>query len=400
MLKKIMLLLLTAVLLSGLLSAGIYIFVTQPRYVQMRADELLPIARTIADMTGGIIIFDRGNKNFLGAELRIYDADGRSDMGGPPNKDRQRPDEISVEDLQSILNGAELSATRSLPDGRSYLIVGVPTATGGAVVFTKPLSELNDAMAGLNFTLIAGTLISFLIMSIPAYWIARESGKLEQTRRDYVSNVSHELRTPISAIRAMGETLRDGMTKTQEKRDLFYNNIVRESMRLSRLVDDLLELSRLQSGAQAMKKHRFDLRQTISNVCDVYLETEDRLEFQVDVDMENPLTVVSNPDRIEQVLVILLDNAIKHTPDGGRVRLTAAKRSGGLTVAVSNTGEGIAKVDLPYVFERFYKADKSHSGGGSGLGLSIAKEIMNGLGGKLSVSSESGLTTFELTIDN
>jgi len=219
-----------------------------------------------------------------------------------------------------------------------------------------------------------------------------------------VANVSHELRTPIASIRAMGETLRDGMAKSDDKKELFYGNIVRESMRLSRLVDDLLELSRLQAGNEAAALMRFDLREVVQNVSDVYghLAEESGKHYIVDPDLQEegtqPHYVCSNPDRIEQVLVILLDNALKHAPEDGRITLAVSEQTAYTEISVINTGSEIPAEDLPYIFERFYKVDKSHSGGGTGLGLSIAKEIMKLLGGNIRAYSANQVTSFILQI--
>jgi signal transduction histidine kinase len=466
LLRRMILLLLITVLLSGLLSAGIYIFVAQHLYVDMRAKELLPIARTVADMITDTrqneAFFDRGNNSF-GATLHIYDANGVSVMtdrrnpgnGGNHGKrpetsgfDLSESDTLTMifADLKTAMSGDEVSAIRKSPDGDSFLVVGVPIESGGTVIFTKPMSELNDTMSGLNLTLIVSTLAAFLIMLIPAYFLTRrlvvpirqmrdvahamaqgdfshradesvkgeigelghsmnyfaeESERLEQTRRDYVANVSHELRTPIASIRAMGETLRDGMAKTEEKRELFYNNIVRESMRLSRLVEDLLELSRLQAGIEAMQKKRFDLREVLQNIVDGYgdLAADANLQFSVNADMSVPILVISNADRIEQVLVALMDNAIKHAPENGPITLSCEIADGKVVVWVSNTGEEIPAADLPFIFERFYKVDKSHSEGGNGLGLSIAKEIIRGLGEKIWVERDNGETRFAFTVE-
>jgi two-component system sensor histidine kinase ResE len=229
---------------------------------------------------------------------------------------------------------------------------------------------------------------------------AEESGRLEQTRQDYVANVSHELRTPVAAIRAMGETLRDGMAKTPGKQSLFYNNIVRESLRLSRLIDDLLELSRLQSGAETMQKKNFDLCEVLRNVVDTYghSASEAGITFSPHFDIDAPIHVFGSPDHIEQVMVVLLDNAIKHTQEGGEIFLTVADKGVRVTVGVGNTGDLIPGEDLPYIFDRFYKADKSHSGEGFGLGLSIAKEIMNRLGENIWAESGNSVTQFVFTV--
>jgi signal transduction histidine kinase len=189
------------------------------------------------------------------------------------------------------------------------------------------------------------------------------------------------------------------MAKTPEKRKMYYDNIVCESLRLSRLIDDLLELSRLQSGAEEMQKRVFDLREILRRLAEVYghLAAEAGITFSAIFASEEPILVCSNPDRAEQTLVILLDNAIKHTADGGEIALTAENEDACVRVGVTNSGE-ISAEDLPHIFERFYTADKSHSGNGFGLGLSIAQEIMSRLGERLSVESGAGETRFSFTV--
>jgi signal transduction histidine kinase len=440
LLRRIILLLLLAVLLSGLLSAGIYIFVSQRLYADMRAKELTPIARTVAEIVGAGEAVNMRPGDSFGADLTILNENGNpirnSGFGDKP----QHHNEIPFGDIFAVLSGEEVSHING-----DLLIVGVPIETGGAVFLIKPVSELNDTLNMLNTTLIISTFSAFIIMLLPAYFLTRrlvipirqmrnvahamaagdftvradesikgeigelgismnhfavESERLEQTRQDYVANVSHELRTPIASIRAMGETLRDGMAKTDEKRQLFYNNIVRESMRLSRLVDDLLELSRLQAGTAAMQKSHLDLREVLQNIADGYgyLANEGNINFSLQADMSAPISAISNSDRLEQVLVALMDNAIKHTSEGGKIMLSCGSTIGKLTVCVANTGEKISAADLPFVFERFYKVDKAHSGGGNGLGLSIAKEIIRGLGEKIWVESDEKGTKFVFTV--
>ncbi|MDR3271004.1 MAG: HAMP domain-containing histidine kinase [Peptococcaceae bacterium] len=482
LLRRVIGLLLAAVLLSGFLTAGIYYFVTQKMYVATKADELLPIARTIADLLGGVqqygeygqgvnLLLDRDNKSFLGASLHIYNAGGQSVMNQPSGLSPRGPkgdiaaDEYAIApviaaDLQAVLGGVDAVTIRKSAAGESLLVVGVPIQSGdairGAVFFTKAMRELNEASRGLYLALVVSTLISFCVMLIPGYLAARklivpirqmrdvarsmadgdfsvradvnqkgeigelsramnhfadESARMEQTRRDFIANVSHELRTPIASIRAIGETLRDDMVKTEEKKALFYNNIVRESLRLSRLVDDLLELSRLQSGVAAMQKSSFNLLDVFQNILDTFAHAAEsaairlRLCTELDGQINAPyaeqasVRVYTNPDRIEQVLIVLVDNALKHTNSGGEIRLIAAASADRIAVSVTNTGEGILPEDLPHVFERFYQADKSHASEGTGLGLAIAAEIIKGLGESIRVASSEGMTRFTFTLD-
>ena len=215
--------------------------------------------------------------------------------------------------------------------------------------------------------------------------------RLEQTRRDYVANVSHELRTPLTAMRALIEPLRDGLVKTEEQRQQIYDVVLRETMRLSRLVNDMLELSRLQSGTASLSRSVFAplplfnlIHETYSAYAEDYQQT-----FVYDVPEDLP-SVWGNPDRTQQVLIVLLDNAFKYTPEGGVVTLSACAEGDVVRVRVRDTGVGIPAADLPHVFERFYKVDKSHHSKGTGLGLAIAYEIMKHLGEEMSVTSEPG----------
>ena len=226
--------------------------------------------------------------------------------------------------------------------------------------------------------------------------------RLEQTRRDYVANVSHELRTPLTAMRALIEPLRDGLIKTEEQRQQTYDVVLRETMRLTRLVSDMLELSRLQSGKASLTKSIFSpgpvlgiIRETYSAYAEDYQQT-----FIYDVPDELP-SVLGNPDRTQQVLIALLDNAFKYSAEGGTVTLSAVVDGGVIRVTVRDTGIGISPEDLPHVFDRFYKADKSHGGKGTGLGLAIAYEIMKQLGEEMKVDSvlgEGSAFTFTLHI--
>jgi len=215
--------------------------------------------------------------------------------------------------------------------------------------------------------------------------------RLEQTRRDYVANVSHELRTPLTAMRALIEPLRDGLIKTEEQRQQMYGVLLRETMRLTRLVSDMLELSRLQSGKMSLIKSVFSpspllevIRDTYSTYAEDYQQT-----FVYDVPEVLP-DVLGNPDRTQQVLIALLDNAFKYSSEGGTVTLSCCVEEEVIRVTVRDTGIGISESDLPHVFDRFYKADKSHGGKGTGLGLAIAYEIMKQLGETMTVESRLG----------
>ena len=218
--------------------------------------------------------------------------------------------------------------------------------------------------------------------------------RLEKTRRDYVSNVSHELRTPLTAMRALIEPLKEGMVTEEADRQRYYDIILREILRLSRLINDQLELSRLQSGTLAIQKSVMSLDDVVYDVCDRYstIAAEHGLELKVETDFSQCPQVYANADRMEQMLIILVDNAIKYTEEGC-VCVAADWDDERVIIHVRDTGIGIEENDLPYVFDRFYKVDKAHSGKGSGLGLSIAKELLKQMNEEIWVTSEKGVGT-------
>lgn len=231
-----------------------------------------------------------------------------------------------------------------------------------------------------------------------------ESEKLEQLRRDYVANVSHELRTPLTAIRAMIEPLNDDLITEEGKIKEYYGLILKESGRLNRLINDLLELSRLQNSSEGFDVHPVDMNALLSDIKERY--TGLALKNKVTLELNHPKTPLilnTNEDRIEQVITILLDNAFKFTPkDGsGRISLQVEASSDQTLIKVSDNGQGIRMEDLPHVFDRFYTADRARTGKATGLGLSIAKEILKRMKGDITVSSEEGKgSIFTITINH
>ena len=225
--------------------------------------------------------------------------------------------------------------------------------------------------------------------------------RLEQTRRDYVANVSHELRTPIASIRSLAEALNDGLVKKEDDRTRYYGYILRESMRLSRLINDLLELSRLQSGAVALEKGDFHLDGVISEVVEQMqlVASYSGIRINERWNCEKPLLVHSNSDRIEQALIALIDNAIKFAADEGVIILDVrqSEDSARAIVSVMNTGH-IPEQHLPHLFERFYKADTAHTDSGTGLGLAIVREILTHLGETIEARNEGEFAVFRFTV--
>jgi len=224
--------------------------------------------------------------------------------------------------------------------------------------------------------------------------------RLEKTRRDYVANVSHELRTPLTAVRGLLEPLSDGMITDEETKQRYYRIMLREVVRLSRLITDMLELSRLQSGTEHMEVHAVDLEELLQDTRQNYLNEAAQRGIRLILDADKVPYAMTDEDRVEQLLVILLDNAMHYTPEGGSITISAAQTAGDrILVSVTDTGCGIEPEDLPHIFERFFKTDKSRKEGGTGLGLSIAKQIVDKLGENIFVESNPGEgTSFHFTL--
>lgn len=219
-----------------------------------------------------------------------------------------------------------------------------------------------------------------------------EQERLERTRHDYVANISHELRTPLSSIRGLGEGLRDGMVTEEKDKMKYYTIIADEANRLSRLVNDLLELSSLQSNPAAFEMETVDPNELIYDLQDrnSSLFTEKGLTFDRSLPPEPLPMIRSNEDRLAQALTIFLDNARKYTPEGGRVTLGAEEAEGGIRFFVRDTGIGMNEETKELAFERFHQAERGRSDKGSGLGLAIAREVLQKMEIAIRVESEEG----------
>lgn len=214
---------------------------------------------------------------------------------------------------------------------------------------------------------------------------------LQTMRRELVGNVSHELRTPLAAIKAIVETLADGAMDDREVAKDFLAKIDAEVDRLTQLVNELTDLSRIESGRAGLKLEPSDLKALIEAVAARLRPQAERQDLTVLLKLPVDLPPVPiDKGRIEQVVTNILHNAIKFTPPGGRITISAQAEPDVVAVSITDTGIGIAKEDLPHVFERFWKADRARSGGGTGLGLAIAKHIVQAHGGSIRVESEEG----------
>ncbi len=229
-----------------------------------------------------------------------------------------------------------------------------------------------------------------------------ELRRLERVRTEFVANVSHELRTPLTAIRGYLETLLGGALEERDNARRFLEVVSRHTERLGRLLDDLMDLSNIELGKVTLEMEPMDFREALELVVALVRSQAEGKGVLVSTALPPDLPpVLADPDRLEQILINLLDNALKFTPAEGRVTVSAAVRDQVLEVAVADTGVGIPSTDLPRITERFYRVDKARSRelGGTGLGLAIVKHLVQAHAGELRIESELGKgTTVRFTL--
>jgi two-component system phosphate regulon sensor histidine kinase PhoR len=226
--------------------------------------------------------------------------------------------------------------------------------------------------------------------------------RLESLRRDFVANVSHELRTPVAAIISAAETLRDGAVRDAEAAPRFVDIVVRNGERLQHLIEDLLELSRIESRELKLKPETVELEPLARGVCSMVQDRAQKKKITLSVDVASDArTVRADRRALEQILTNLVDNAVKYCGEGAKVVTRARVEGRSLRLSVEDTGPGIAPAHLPRLFERFYRVDtgRSRELGGTGLGLAIVKHLAEACGGKVDVESTVGKgSTFIVTI--
>jgi two-component system phosphate regulon sensor histidine kinase PhoR len=230
-----------------------------------------------------------------------------------------------------------------------------------------------------------------------------ELRRLESLRRDFVANASHELRTPIAAVRSATETLRWGALEDRQAATRFVDIIERNAVRLQNLVEDMLELSKLESNEFKLKRERVELQRVVPIVLALFRERAEKKGVRLSSELPPTLAAVDgDPRALEHVLSNLVDNAVKYCPAGSRISVGASEEDGRVRLVVSDTGPGIAAEHLSRVFERFYRIDagRSRELGGTGLGLSIVKHMVEAMRGKVSVESTvGGGSTFSVALN-
>ncbi len=224
--------------------------------------------------------------------------------------------------------------------------------------------------------------------------------RLETVRQDFISNVSHELRTPLAAVKSLSETLQEGAIDDPPAAKRFLSLMEKEIDTMTQLVQELLELSRIESGKAPFQKKLARVDSMVNQAVERMRHQAERAGLSLATSIPPDLPEVNmDSDRVMQALLNLLHNAIKFTPPGGKIDVTVRKMESAIEVSIQDTGVGIPEQDIPRIFERFYKADRARSGGGTGLGLSIARHIIEGHGGKIGLESQEGEgSTFFFTL--
>ena len=348
--------------------------------VRLRIQEVVSsrsrLEAVLLSMFDGVMVVDSSGAILLMNEaLRILFGISEDPVG-------KRPLEVVRNaDIQDVVDRT-LGRTRGVeskelslvvPAEKTFLIHATPVVqdnkTGGAVLVFHDISELL---------------------------------RLEKIRQDFVANISHELRTPVSTIKGYTETLLDGALEDKENARDFLNIVHADSERLAKLIDDILDLSRIESGRLKLEPRPCALDRIVGRVVSALGRQAQERGIRLVTEIPAFLSsVLADEDRITQVLSNLLDNALKYTESGGSVTVTAREADGYVRVDVRDTGSGILEKDLPRVFERFYRADRQHSSEkiGTGLGLSIVKHIVQAHNGQVFVESVFGRgSTFSFTL--
>ncbi len=324
-------------------------------------DERSNLATVLTNLTDGVLMTDSEEKVLLAnpASEGLFNFK-ETNITGHSLIEVVHDYEIDEVVKKSISSGQEQTAQLESA-GRFLRIIAVPISPGrssATLVLFQDLTELRN---------------------------------LQTMRRELIGNISHDLRTPIAGIKAMVETLQDGAIDDKPTTLNFLNRIDSEVNRLTQMVTELTELSRIESGRAELKKEPMNVNLLIQEVILQMNPLADSQSLIITTALNPILPIVkADNERIRQTLINLVHNAIKFNHPGGKIIISTNYDADFVIVNVSDSGAGISKDDLPHIFERFYKADKSRTKGGSGLGLAIAKHTIQAHGGSISAKSEEG----------
>ncbi len=263
--------------------------------------------------------------------------------------------------------------------------------------FSKPLKRINNAAMEIsrgNYDTKINLRSSREIIELGETMnsLAKQLSRVEQIRREFIANVSHEIRTPLSYLQGYSEVLIDGLAESEEDRQKYLGIIMEETVRLKTMVNEILQLSQIEAGHIQLQQKPFSMEAMVRRTIDKLLPYASKRRISIKfMNMSGDvLTCFGDENRIKQVLINLMSNAVKHSYDDGNILINAYRQGENIYVSIKDFGEGIPEEDLPFIWDRFYTVDKSNSESSTGLGLAIAKNIMDAHGCEITVSSVYG----------
>jgi two-component system, OmpR family, sensor histidine kinase CiaH len=330
------------------------------------------------------------NANY-GASYTVSWSDG---SGSPARSNGKAPNRASA--LAALAHGSDMRTVESA--GVTQRVYSLRLGPSLVVQVARSMEPEEDALHGLLAFMLLGVAASLAVAAAGGWFLAGKSlqpvREAFERQQAFVADASHELRTPLAVIRANAEYLQQEQPESEEAKE-----ILAETDRLSALVDALLALARGQGGAAADRP--IDLSELVTSSAQSMQPLAGDRRIELEIDAAPGLEVRGDPDQLRRLLMILVDNALRYTPEGGSVRVNASRDDGTAVVAVSDTGIGIEPDALRHVFERFYRADeaRTRASGGAGLGLSIAEQLVRDHGGRISAASTPGTgSTFTISL--
>ncbi len=380
---------------------GTYIITSS--FINYKIDELMPKLLNISNNIYNEPNQISKNTDFIlkaytleGEEINIFKEETLDSY--PINEEALNTKLISY--IPKVISDKKLSVLDKIDmQSSESIIMGVPIELNkevkGVLFLLKPASDFKSVIDGFKVIFTILLLLGTTVVGIFLNMFLNEIKKLEEIRKNYVANVTHELKTPISSIIALTETLADNLVQDPNKKIKYYEIILNESRCLQRMITEMLELSKIQSGKLSFTKQRISGKDLMRKIHDKYSVLFDELGiiFEISENAMNLPDIYSNEERILQVINILLDNARKFVSEQGLIKIEVELHNKYVLMQVIDNGSGINQSSINHIFDRFNKSDSIINKEGNGLGLSIAKEIIEGLNEKINVYSLEGENT-------
>ncbi|MFQ5597631.1 MAG: ATP-binding protein [Nitrospiria bacterium] len=344
--------------------------------IQFLSNDRLKILSILSDMVEGVLVLDADGRIVLvNASLEKIFGVSRKDLIGGFHYEKLRHHELNAL-VEAVIK------------------TGQPRAR--EIDLTLPQKQSLEVQASVAQPFEKGSVVL-------VFHNITEKKRQEDIQKDFVANISHELRTPVSIIKGYLETLLEGGMEDRQQTKTFLEILRKNSTRMEHIIEDLLQLSRIESGLDPVRPVPIRLKEHIEKNVLLFKPLSQKKNQHLTVSIPNDLKIFADPEKLNHVITNLLDNAIKYTPESGEIRVRAVEKTGTVRIQVKDNGIGIPDRDLLRVFERFYRVDRTRSRelGGTGLGLSIVKQIVEAHDGTVSLSSQpSKGTQIELTFPN